>query len=116
LPGAGQQGTRVHQHQRVVVGIHDPAGRGDALGYLLGAVRGGQARADIQKLLDTALSLRSALLMLVAGEEEDVNTRVALRLAHGWTQGHVATLWNERWPAKDGGTGITDKNISSRIT
>jgi transcriptional regulator with XRE-family HTH domain len=27
-----------------------------------------------------------------------VNARVALRVAHGWSQGDVADQWNERWP------------------
>ena len=27
-----------------------------------------------------------------------MNARVALRLAHGWSQGDVADQWNERWP------------------
>lgn len=30
--------------------------------------------------------------------EYSVNARVALRLAHGWSQGDVADRWNERWP------------------
>lgn len=30
--------------------------------------------------------------------EYGVNARVALRLAHGWSQGDVADRWNERWP------------------
>lgn len=28
-----------------------------------------------------------------------VNARVALRLAHGWSQGQAAEEWNRRWPA-----------------
>jgi hypothetical protein len=28
-----------------------------------------------------------------------VNARVAFRLAHGWSQGHAAEQWNQRWPA-----------------
>lgn len=31
-------------------------------------------------------------------EEYGVNARVALRLAHGWSQGDAADRWNERWP------------------
>jgi transcriptional regulator with XRE-family HTH domain len=46
-------------------------------------------------------------------EQERVNARVALRLAHGWTQEQVATRWNQQWPPKEGSAGITDKNISS---
>lgn len=38
--------------------------------------------------------------------------RVAFRLAHGWSQAHVAQLWNGQWPSADGRSGITDKNIS----
>jgi hypothetical protein len=29
-----------------------------------------------------------------------VNARVALRLAHGWSQRQAANLWTERWPAE----------------
>lgn len=29
-----------------------------------------------------------------------VNARVALRLAHGWSQREAADRWNERWPAE----------------
>jgi len=43
---------------------------------------------------------------------EHVSKRVAMRLAHGWTQWEVARRWNERWPAGDGGAGITDQVIS----
>ncbi len=43
---------------------------------------------------------------------EHVNKRVAMRLAHGWTQWEVARRWNERWPAEDGGAGITGQVIS----
>jgi tetratricopeptide (TPR) repeat protein len=35
-----------------------------------------------------------------------------MRMAHGWTQGHVASLWNEQWPHEDGGPGISDQRIS----
>lgn len=45
-------------------------------------------------------------------QEESVNGRVAMRLAHGLTQGQVARLWNEARPPVDGGPGLTDKNIS----
>src|SRR3954452_22454839 len=31
-------------------------------------------------------------------DEYGVNARVALRLAHGWSQGDAADRWNERWP------------------
>jgi hypothetical protein len=31
-------------------------------------------------------------------DEYAVNARVALRLAHGWSQGDAADRWNERWP------------------
>lgn len=44
--------------------------------------------------------------------DERVNARLAMRMAHGWTQSEVAILWNERWPAGQGGPGISDKNIS----
>ena len=38
--------------------------------------------------------------------------RVALRLAHGWSQARVAQLWNERWPGQEGRAHVTDKTIS----
>ncbi len=41
-------------------------------------------------------------------DEYDVNARVALRLAHGWSQGDAADRWNERWPDDP----KTFKNIS----
>jgi hypothetical protein len=31
-------------------------------------------------------------------DEYGVNARVALRLAHGWSQGDAADRWNARWP------------------
>lgn len=37
-----------------------------------------------------------------------VNMRVALRLAHGWSQRDTADRWNERWPANQ----KTFKNVS----
>ncbi len=40
--------------------------------------------------------------------EYGVNARVALRLAHGWSQGDVADRWNDRWPDDP----KTFKNIS----
>lgn len=40
--------------------------------------------------------------------EYRVNARVALRLAHGWSQGDVADQWNKRWPDDP----KTFKNIS----
>lgn len=46
------------------------------------------------------------------GQEEHVNARVAMRMAHGLTQVQVAALWNERWPTDAGNSGLTDKNIS----
>jgi transcriptional regulator with XRE-family HTH domain len=46
-------------------------------------------------------------------DQEHVNARVALRLAHGWTQEQVAIRWNQQWPPKGGSAGITDKNISA---
>ena len=44
--------------------------------------------------------------------EERVNARVAMRLARGYTQTEVARRWNELWPSKSGGAGISDKNVS----
>jgi len=42
----------------------------------------------------------------------NVNSRVAHRLAHGMTQQQVADAWNELWPAADGESPITHKQIS----
>lgn len=42
------------------------------------------------------------------GVEFGVNARVALRMAHGWSQSDVADRWNERWPDDP----KTFKNIS----
>jgi hypothetical protein len=48
---------------------------------------------------------------LIRGQER-VNARVAMRMAHGWTQAHTARLWNEQWLPGKGSAGITDKHIS----
>jgi transcriptional regulator with XRE-family HTH domain len=45
-------------------------------------------------------------------EGEHLNMRVAFRLAHGWSQAHVAQQWNERWPGRQSRAGVTDKTIS----
>jgi tetratricopeptide (TPR) repeat protein len=45
-------------------------------------------------------------------EERKVNSRVAFRLAHGFTQQEVADRWNELWPSDDGEAPITYKHIS----
>jgi hypothetical protein len=45
-------------------------------------------------------------------DERKVNSRVAFRLAHGFTQQEVADRWNELWPCDDGETPITYKHIS----
>ena len=37
---AAQQGPGVGQDERVVVGVDDPGGRVEGLGYLMGVVRG----------------------------------------------------------------------------
>jgi hypothetical protein len=42
----------VGQDQRVVVGVHDAAGRADLLGDLVGGTGRGQARADVEELAD----------------------------------------------------------------
>ena len=67
------------------------------------AARTVQLRADGQTWVEIAARIR---------EEEHVNSRVAMRMAHGWTQARVAELWNERWPTDAGNPGLTDKNIS----
>jgi hypothetical protein len=51
-----EQGAGAHQHQRVVVGVGDPAGSLDVLGDLVGGSRSRQARADVEELADTAVS------------------------------------------------------------
>jgi hypothetical protein len=45
-------------------------------------------------------------------QERKVNSRVAFRLAHGFTQQEVADRWNALWPCDDGETPITYKHIS----
>lgn len=44
--------------------------------------------------------------------EENVNTRVAMRLAHGMTQVDVAGEWNALFPAAADSAGMGDKRIS----
>ena len=53
-----------------------------------------------------------AAIARIIQEQERVNARVALRLAHGWTQEQVAIRWNQQWPPREGSAGITDKTIS----
>jgi hypothetical protein len=60
-------------------------------------------RADGQSWAQVAARIQAA---------EHVSRRAAMRLAHGWTQWEAARRWNERWPADDGGAGITDQVIS----
>jgi hypothetical protein len=50
-PG-GQQGAAVGQDQRVVVGIHHPAGGADLLRDLVGGSGCGQPGADVEELAD----------------------------------------------------------------
>jgi transcriptional regulator with XRE-family HTH domain len=64
----------------------------------------GQLRAEGQSWAQIARSVQ---------DQEHVNARVALRLAHGWTQEQVATRWNQQWPPREGSAGLTDKNISA---
>lgn len=45
----------------------------------------------------------------VLRERFHLNARVALRMAHGWSQSQVAEMWNDRWPDEP----KTFKNISS---
>ncbi len=49
---AGQQRAGVHQHDRVVVDVDDPAGRIDPLRHLVRVVHGGQTGPDVQELPD----------------------------------------------------------------
>ena len=50
LGGAGEQGVGVGEDGRVVVDVDDPRSRADALGDLVGVVRGGQPGADVEEL------------------------------------------------------------------
>jgi hypothetical protein len=63
------------------------------------ALRAAELRASGHTWAEVAAEFR---------EEYRVNARVALRLAHSWSQGDVADRWNERWP----GELKTFKNIS----
>ena len=69
-------------------------------------------RADLISQLRAEGQTRAQIAARIK-EDEHVNSRVAMRLAHGWTQSQMAMMWNEQWPAKDGGPGITDKHISN---
>ncbi len=54
-----------------------------------------------QRLLVDRLRQEGATWPVVAAAIRDrwgVNMRVALRLAHGWSQGDAAVAWNARWP------------------
>ena len=46
----------MHQHERVVVHVHDAAVRGDLLGDLVGVGGGGEARSQVQELPDAGLA------------------------------------------------------------
>ena len=50
LARTGEQIGGVTEHERVVIGVHDPAAGRGPLGDLVGVVRGGQARADVEEL------------------------------------------------------------------
>jgi hypothetical protein len=52
LRGAGEQGTRVREHDGVVADVDHPGRRGDRLGDLVHVRAGGNAGADAQELLD----------------------------------------------------------------
>ena len=52
LGRGGEQGPGVGEHERVVVDVDDPGGRGDALRDLVHVVRGRQAGADVEELRD----------------------------------------------------------------
>lgn len=67
------------------------------------AALSGQLRADGLTWAQIAARIR---------QFEHVNSRVAMRLAHGLTQAQVARLWNERWPGDPGTPGLTDKAVS----
>lgn len=73
----------------------------------------GRVRSHRQVQLQRSRELRAAgrtwgEVAAIFRREYAVNARVALRLAHGWSQGDVAERWNERWPDDP----KTFKNIS----
>jgi hypothetical protein len=55
LGPARQQGTRVREHDRVVVDVHHPRVGRDALRDLVHVLGGRQSRADVEELPDTVL-------------------------------------------------------------
>ena len=72
-----------------------------------------RVRSQKQAQRRRAAALRSAgktwgEVATVFSDEYGVNARVALRLAHGWSQGDAADRWNDRWPDDP----KTYKNIS----
>jgi hypothetical protein len=76
-----------------------------------------RTRSRRARLAELAAGLRAdgqswAQIAARIAHEQRVNARVAMRLAHGWTQRHVAGLWNQQWPPDDGGGGISDKHVS----
>jgi hypothetical protein len=52
----GEQCPRVRKDQRIVIRVDDPGLRGHRLRDLMDIVRGGQARADVEKLPDPGLT------------------------------------------------------------